>query len=90
MRDVCQIDVNIAFQFHKNLKLLITDKFFIGNASHLSLQMQQRVPMPHFQLFLFVCYLFLAINRKASSFPGFHTNYIFSITRLGDCQLCNN
>ena len=82
MGDVCQIDVYLAFQFHSNLQLQITEKFFIGNTIHLCLQILQGVPMPHFQLFLFVCSLFFALKRKTSSSLVFILTIYFSFYDL--------
>ena len=44
--------------------------------------MLQGVPMPYFQLFLFVCSLFFALNRKASSSLVFILTVYFSFYDL--------
>ena len=44
--------------------------------------MLQGVPMPHFQRFLFVCSLFFALNRKASSSLVFILTVYFSFYDL--------
>ena len=70
------------FNFIRICSYKLLRSFFIGNTIHLRLQMLQGVPMPHFQLFLFVCSLFFALNRKASSSLVFILTIYFSFYDL--------